>query len=85
MIWVVIAFAETLHGILRVKMLNRRLGNRRARRLGVLTGSILILIIGWLSVPWIGLSSTEESLIVGGIWLAMMLGFDILFGMTVQA
>lgn len=46
MIWVVIAFAETLHGILRVKMLNRRLGDRRARRLGVLTGSILILIIG---------------------------------------
>jgi len=78
--WFVIALAETVHGILRVKLLNRRLGDRRARRVGVFTGSVVILAIGWFAVPWIGPSSTGEGLIVGAIWLILMLSFDIAFG-----
>jgi len=81
--WIGIAFAETLHGILRVKLLNRRLGDRRARRVGVFTGSAIILIIGWFSVPWIGPSSNMDSMIVGLFWLALMLSFDVAFGRLV--
>ncbi|MDF1594298.1 MAG: hypothetical protein P1P89_22530 [Desulfobacterales bacterium] len=78
--WIGIAFAETLHGILRVKLLNHRLG---ARRVGVFTGSVIILIIGWFTVPWIGPSSNRESMIVGFFWLALMLSFDVAFGRLV--
>jgi hypothetical protein len=77
--WLAIALAETLHGIVRVKLLNRRLGDRRARRVGVFTGSVIILTIGWYVVPWIGLSSATESILVGALWLALMLSFDVAF------
>lgn len=78
--WLIIACAETLHGIFRVKVLNRRLGDRAARRVGVLTGSVIILIIGWFTVPWIAPSSTLDCIIVGTVWLALMLVFDIAVG-----
>jgi hypothetical protein len=78
--WIAIAIAETLHGILRVKLLNRRLGDRPARRVGVFTGSVIILTIGWFAVPWIGPSSAEESITAGALWFALMLSFDIAFG-----
>lgn len=80
LIWTVLALAETLHGILRIKFLNVRLGDRRARCLGVFTGSAIILIIGWFTVPWIGPSSLVDCLFIGALWLALMLSFDIIFG-----
>lgn len=83
LVWLCIAVAETANGIVRVKLLNRRLGDRGGRRLGVLTGSAMIFLIGWLALPWIGPSSVGESLLVGACWLALMLGFDIAFGRLV--
>jgi hypothetical protein len=83
LIWVGIALAETLNGIFRVRFLNRRFGDRGARRVGVLTGSALIFLIGWFTVPWIGPSSLPESMVVGVCWLMLMLGFDIGFGRLV--
>lgn len=80
LIWIVIAAAETLHGILRIKLLNRRLGDRRARQLGVLSGSGIILLIGWLTIPWIGVRSVADCLWVGLLWLLLMLAFDLTFG-----
>ena len=78
--WVLIAVAETAHGILRVKVLNPRFGDRRARRFSVLTGTALILLIGWFVVPWVGPSSPEECLAVGALWLALMAAFDVGIG-----
>lgn len=83
LIWVGIALAETLNGIFRMKVLNRPLGDRGARRVGVFTGSMMILLIGWVTVPWIGPSSIPDSLAVGACWLLLMLGFDIAFGRLV--
>ena len=78
--WGVIALAEALHGILRVQFLNRRLGDRRARQVGVLTGSVIILLIGWFMVPWVGVGSLGQSLAVGALWTMLMLAFDLGLG-----
>lgn len=75
-VWVIIALAETLHGILRVRFLNRRLGAHRANQIGVLSGSALILAIGWLLVPWIAPGSARECLAAGAVWLCLMLVFE---------
>lgn len=83
LVWLCIAVAETANGIARVKLLNRRFGDRGARRVGVLTGSAIIFLIGWVSLPWIGPANARESLLVGVCWLALMLGFDIGFGLLV--
>jgi hypothetical protein len=82
-IWVLIAAAEVTQGALRVRFLNRRVGDRRARQIGVFTGSLLILTLAWFGVPWIDPRSTGDCLAVGGLWLALMLGFDFYFGRVV--
>ena len=43
-VWLVIAAAEVFQGSLRVRFLNRRLGDRRARQIGVLSGSGFIAL-----------------------------------------
>ena len=75
-----LACAETVHGILRVALLNPRLGDRRARRVAVFTGSGIIFAIGWFAVPWIGPTNTRECISVGTLWLVSMLAFDVGFG-----
>jgi hypothetical protein len=77
---VVIALAETVHGILRVRLLNRRVGDHRARQIGVGTASVIILLIAWLAVPWIAPASRGDALAVGSLWLAAMLAFEVSLG-----
>ena len=80
LVWLLIAVAETLHGILRVKYLNPLLGDRCARQVAVLTGTLIILLIGWFTVPWINPKTWQESIAVGLVWLVAMLIFDVSFG-----
>ncbi len=79
-VWLVIALAEVAQGYLRVRHLNRRVGDKRARQIGVLTGSVLILALTWITFPWIGIRTAAEAQLVGGFWLALMLAFDVGFG-----
>ncbi len=80
LVWILIAAAEVLQGILRVRFLNRRVGDHRARQIGVFTGSAIILVIAWLLVPWFGASTVRQSFGIGFMWLVLMLAFDIGFG-----
>ena len=82
-IWMLIAAAEVLHGVLRVSLLNRRVGDHRARQIGVFTGSAIILIISWLTVPWLGASTDGQLFGIGFLWLVLMLAFEIAFGRLV--
>ncbi len=79
-IFALIALAETIHGSLRLRFLNRPLGDRRARQLGVFTGSLLILLIAWLTAPWLRAPSAIAAWAVGGAWLGLMLAFEIWVG-----
>lgn len=82
-VWVAIAVAEIVHGGLRVRLLNPRVGDHRARQMGVLTGSLIILAVAWLTVPWIGPTAPGEALAVGAVWTAAMLAFEVYFGRVV--
>ena len=79
-ICLLIALAETVHGALRVRFLNPRFGDRRARQLGVFTGSAIFLLITWWTLPWIAASTASQCLQIGLTWLILMLAFDIAFG-----
>ncbi len=82
-IWMLIAIAEVIHGALRVKFLNRRVGDRRARQVAVFTGSGLILLIAWALAPWLGAPSVAACFWIGLLWLVLMLAFEIGFGRLV--
>lgn len=79
-VWVLIAIAEVVHGILRVRFLNRRVGGRRARQIAVFTGSGLILIIACALVPWINPGTVGQCYWIGLLWFVLMLAFEIGFG-----
>jgi len=83
LVWIIIALAETLHGIARVRLVNRRLGDRRARQVAVFTGSAIILCIGWFAVPWIRPASAPDCFTIGALWLFLMLAFEITLGRIV--
>jgi hypothetical protein len=75
-----IALAETIHGVLRVALLNPRVGDRRARQIAVFSGSTIILIIAWFLVPWIHATGDAELLAVGLVWLLFLLAFEVAVG-----
>ena len=79
-IWVILIFAEMLHGIARAAFLAPYVGDFRARQIAVLTGSMIILAITLVCVRWIRASSASELLSVGVLWLGLTLAFEILFG-----
>ena len=79
-IWLVLIYAEILHGIARGIFLVPHVGEFRSNQIGVLTGSIIILVIAVIFVRWIGASRTSTLLTVGVLWLGLTLAFEILFG-----
>ena len=79
-IWMLIAVAETVHGVGRTLFLTPALGDHRARQLGIFIGSLMILAIAWLCVNWIGATTAPQLLAVGALWLVLMLSFEIGLG-----
>lgn len=75
-----LAVVETVHGIARVRFLNRRLGDHRARQVAVLTGSTLLLGVTWLTLPWIAPPDAPAALGIGALWVVGMLSFELSLG-----
>jgi len=71
---------ETLHGMARTIFIAPGLGDLRARQLGVLTGSLLILAIAWVTARWLGADSRRSQLLVGALWVALTVLFEIVLG-----
>ncbi len=83
-VWLVIIVAEILHGIVRAVVLVPIVGEFRSNQIGVFTGSLIILVIAWLSVRWIGASRRSDLMMVGALWLALTLAFELLFGRLIM-
>lgn len=80
LIWLLIALAEVAQGTMRVKLLNPRVGDHRARQIAVFTGSGLIFLITWLTFGWIGIWTETQAIGVGAMWVMLMTGLEIGFG-----
>ena len=79
-VWLILIVAEILHGIARGIFLVPHVGEFRSSQIGVFTGSMIILAIAVVFVRWIGATRPAHLLIVGFLWLALTLAFEILFG-----
>jgi len=79
-VWLVLIMAEILHGIARGIFLVPHVGEFRSSQIGVFTGSIIILAIAVVFVRWIGATRSAHLLMVGFLWLALTLTFEVLFG-----
>ncbi|MBF2028307.1 MAG: hypothetical protein IGS48_16325 [Oscillatoriales cyanobacterium C42_A2020_001] len=79
-IWLLFIVAESLNGTIRELWLVPALGDVRAHQVGFVSGSILILTIATLFIPWLHPSRILELLQVGLLWLVLTLGFEIGLG-----
>ncbi len=77
---VVLAGAETLHGIARTVLVVPRIGKERAIKLSALTGSALAFGICFLLVPPMGLNGLGQPLALGLFLALFMAAFDIAIG-----
>lgn len=75
-----LACAETLHGIVRIKLIIPRIGKERALKLSAWTGTALAFAICWFWVPGINLSSALAHGALGLVLSAFMALFDIAIG-----
>jgi len=80
LVWLIIVFAEFVHGAARGMLLEPYVGDFHARQIAVFTGSAIILFIAIMFVRWIDARSIYQLLGVGFMWLVLMLGFEIGFG-----
>ena len=78
---VVLAGAETLHGIARTVLVAPRIGKVKALRLSIFSGTALAFGICYLLVPGIGLRTLSAHFALGGILAFFMAVFDLALGM----
>ena len=77
---VVLAGAETLHGIARTVWVVPRISKDRAQQLGIVTGTALAFGLCFVLVPDIGLRGPGPHLALGVVLAAFMASFDLALG-----
>lgn len=77
---VLLAAAETLHGIFRAAVLVPRIGKKPALKVAIVSGSLLAFALCWWRVPPMGITATLPLLGIGLVLALFMAAFDILLG-----
>lgn len=78
--WLILIATEIIHGTVRAVFLVPVVGDFRSRQIGVLTGSLLILAIAYLLVPWFQAAERKLLISVGVLWLVLTVAFEFTFG-----
>ena len=83
-VWLLLIATEIVHGILREVLLVPLVGRFRSNQIGIFTGSVIILLIAYFTICWIGAKRRSELLTVGFHWLLLTVAFEFLFGRFVM-
>lgn len=78
--WLVIVAAETIHGTLRQLFLAPRMGDLPARQVGVAIGCVIIFVVAWATIRWIGARTTVQQFMVGALWVVLIVAFEVALG-----
>ena len=83
-VWTVIIRAESIHGTARALFLQPYVGDLQARQIGVITGSIIIFVIVFALIRWVGARTVSQLLRIGCLWVVLTLAFEIGLGRLVM-
>jgi hypothetical protein len=83
-VWLGLIGAEIVHGIVRSIVLLPRVGDTRARQIGVFTGSLVNLGVTHLFIEWIGVKTVRALIGLGMVWAALTVVFELTFGRLVM-
>ena len=79
-VWLLIAAAEVAHGMLRMAFLRPLVGDLTSRQLAIVSGSLIVLAIAWLTRRFLAAITVAQQLAVGAMWAILMVAFDLLLG-----
>ena len=79
-IWLTLVAVESIHGVMRRLFLEPRLGDLRARQVSVFTGAVLIALVFWFTLKWLGPQPARRWWTFGLLWLALTLAFEVGLG-----
>lgn len=79
-VWMLIAVAESIHGVIRQLFIAPVIGELPARQLGVFVASALILLIAYLTARWLKAKTLKNQLQIGAVWVVLMLIFEFSLG-----
>ena len=82
-VWLLKIAVETVHGILRALLLVPLVGDRTARQIGVVIGSLLIFVVACFCIRWIAARTKLQLLGVGALWVLLTVVFEIGLGWLV--
>ncbi|MFN0191020.1 MAG: hypothetical protein ACKVP5_03455 [Aestuariivirga sp.] len=80
-LWLVIMALETVHGVLRGLYLVPAVGEATAGRIGLATGTAIVLIVTLLFIRWTGLRTIAGLAKLGCAWATLTLAFEIGIGL----
>lgn len=83
-VWLLLMAMESLHGMVRVALLEPVFGDFRARQVATCTGSVLIFTLAFFCVGWIGAATKWQLLDVGALWLLLTVTFELVLGRLVM-
>ena len=81
-VWLLMAAAESVHGVLRELFIVPALGRPVAQQLGFVVGCIIILGIAVLAAPWLRADTRVQQWRIGAFWTLLMLGFEVGIGLA---
>jgi hypothetical protein len=82
-IWMLIIFAESVHGTLRELFLAPLVGDFTARRIAFFVGLLLIFGITCFFIRWINAPTVKSLIIVGLMWMILTAAFEFGLGIFV--
>lgn len=82
-VWLLIVFAESVHGILRQLFLAPLIGDFAARRIAFFAAILLIFLIAYFFIRWINAPNVKSLFAVGLMWMILMTLFEFGLGLFV--
>ncbi len=82
--WLLIVFAESVHGTLRQLFLAPLVGDFAARRIAFFVGLLLIFLITYFFIRWINAPNVKSLFAVGLMWMLLMTLFEFGLGLFVM-
>ena len=79
-VWMLIAVAVSIHGVIRQLFIAPIIGELPARQVGVFVASALILLIAYLTARWLKAKTLKNQLQIGAVWVVLMLIFEFSLG-----
>lgn len=79
-IWLALVATESVHGVWRRLVLEPRLGDLRARQVSVFSGALLIVLVFWFTLKWVGPQPARRWWQLGLLWLSLTLAFELGLG-----